>query len=106
MAPQIMVNSNNFTGDTIDDSWLAKYVQHLNSRPENQIINKHFDIGPEITQALTNSRQVCVNCSPNPYTALSKALPDGKLQVQQWDSLQDERDKKRDHKSPLGHITG
>lgn len=100
-----MVNSNNFTGDTIDGSWLAKYVQHLNSRPENQIINKHFDIGPEITQVLTNSCQVCVNCSPN-YTALFGALPDGKLQVQQWDSLQDEKDKKRDHKSTWGHIIG
>lgn len=53
--------------------------------------------------ALTDSSQVGVNCRPDPQTALSKALADGKLQVQQWDTLQDKQDKKRDHKSTWGH---
>lgn len=53
--------------------------------------------------ALTNSSQVGVNRRPNPNAAHSEALADGKLQVQQWDPLQDKQDKKRDHKSPWGH---
>lgn len=48
---------------------------------------------------LTNTSKVRVNGRPNSHTALPEALANGELQVQQWDTLQHEQDKKRDHKS-------